>query len=82
MPIFGALSDRTNTKRGKRTPYIFFGTICAAILLTGVSLFDNAQNSKIEQAKIGDIITEKADAQDVLLGVCIIDEHRIVTKVL
>lgn len=76
LPIFGALSDRTNTKRGKRTPYIFFGTICAAILLTGVSLFDNAQNSKIEQAKIGDIITEKADAEDVLLGVTIIEDGR------
>lgn len=76
LPIFGALSDRTNTKRGKRTPYIFFGTICAAILLTGVSLFDNAQNSKIEQAKIGDIITEKADAEDVLLGVTIIEDGK------
>ena len=74
LPIFGALSDRTNTKRGKRTPYIFFGTICAAILLTGISLFDNAQNSKIEQAKIGDIITEKASVQDVALGVTIIDD--------
>lgn len=77
LPIFGALSDRTNTKRGKRTPYIFFGTICAAILLTGVSLFDNAQNSKIEQAKIGDIITEKADAEDVLFGVTIIEDGKI-----
>ena len=77
LPFFGALSDRTNTKRGKRTPYIFFGTICAAILLTGVSLFDNAQNSKIEQAKIGDIITEKADAEDVLLGVTIIEDGKI-----
>lgn len=76
LPIFGALSDRTNTKRGKRTPYIFFGTICAAILLTGVSLFDNAQNSKIEQAKIGDIITEKADAEDVILGVTIIEDGK------
>ena len=76
LPIFGALSDKTNTKRGKRTPYIFFGTICAAILLTGVSLFDNAQNSKIEQAKIGDIITEKADAEDVLLGVTIIEDGK------
>lgn len=57
LPIFGALSDKTKTKRGKRTPYIFFGTICAAILLTGVSLFDNAQNTKIELAGIGDIKT-------------------------
>lgn len=72
LPIFGALSDRTKTKKGKRTPYIFFGTICAAILLTGVSLFDNAQNSKIENAKIGDIITVKADHKDVASGVTVI----------
>lgn len=57
LPIFGAISDKTKTKRGKRTPYIFFGTIAAAILLTGVSLFDNAQNSKIELSGIGDIET-------------------------
>lgn len=77
LPVFGALSDKTNTKRGKRTPYIFFGTICAAILLTGVSLFDNAQNTKIEQAQIGDIITETATLEDVSAGVQIIDEGKI-----
>ena len=72
LPIFGALSDKTKTKRGKRTPYIFFGTICAAILLTGISLFDNAQNSKIEQAKIGDIVTMVANQEDVEQDVKII----------
>ena len=27
LPIFGTLSDKINTKYGKRTPFIFFGTI-------------------------------------------------------
>ena len=27
LPIFGAISDKTKTKFGKRTPYIFIGTI-------------------------------------------------------
>lgn len=30
LPIFGNLSDRTNTKYGRRTPYIVIGTVCAA----------------------------------------------------
>lgn len=29
LPLFGGLSDRINTKRGKRTPFIFFGTLFA-----------------------------------------------------
>lgn len=31
LPLFGAISDKTNTKYGKRTPYIFIGTIFACI---------------------------------------------------
>ena len=27
LPLFGSLSDKTKTKFGKRTPYIFLGTI-------------------------------------------------------
>ena len=40
LPIFGAISDRVMTKHGKRTPFIFIGTIAAAfsfILLTVVN---------------------------------------------
>ena len=32
LPLFGALSDKTNTKLGKRTPYILFGTVSAMAL--------------------------------------------------
>ena len=30
LPVFGTLSDKTRTRFGKRTPYIFLGTIFAA----------------------------------------------------
>ena len=39
LPLFGAISDKTRTKMGKRTPYILFGTIAAVILLNLLSYF-------------------------------------------
>ena len=47
LPIFGALSDKCNTKFGKRTPFITIGTILAAVALIGLSLVDNAQLKNI-----------------------------------
>ena len=43
LPMFGALSDKCNTKHGKRTPFITIGTIIAALALVGLSFVDNAQ---------------------------------------
>ena len=42
LPFFGSLSDRTNTKIGKRMPYILFGTGCAVILMNLLPLIDNS----------------------------------------
>ena len=47
LPLFGTLSDKCDTKRGKRTPFIMIGTIVAALALVGLSLVDNAQLSNI-----------------------------------
>ena len=44
LPLFGALSDRTHTRLGKRTPYVLVGTIAAVILMGILALF-TAKNS-------------------------------------
>ena len=44
LPLFGAISDRTSTRLGKRTPYILFGTIASVILLVTLGIF-NEQRS-------------------------------------
>ena len=41
LPFFGGLSDKTDTKIGKRMPFILFGTGIAVILLNILPLLDN-----------------------------------------
>ena len=43
LPLFGMLSDKTNTRFGKRTPYIVFGTLGASV---GMLLIPYADNTK------------------------------------
>ena len=47
LPLFGALSDKCNTKHGKRTPFITIGTVLAAVALIGLSFVDNMQLQNI-----------------------------------
>lgn len=44
LPLFGAISDRTKTKLGKRTPYILFGTIIASALLIVLGVLEEQKN--------------------------------------
>ena len=48
LPLFGSLSDRCKSKRGRRTPFILIGTIIAAVALVGLSFVDAAQLRKLE----------------------------------
>ena len=42
LPLFGAISDRTSTKIGKRMPFILFGTGIAIILMNLLPMIDNS----------------------------------------
>lgn len=67
LPIFGMLSDKTKTKFGRRTPYIFFGVIVSAILFLGVAVVDSMQLKKIEKENIPIVVaaTEIIDGEEV-----------------
>lgn len=42
LPMFGSFSDKTNTRIGKRMPFILFGTGCAIILMNLLPFLDNS----------------------------------------
>ncbi len=52
LPFFGTLSDRTDTKLGKRTPYILGGTLAAVILLNVLPLLDNSYYAAASAGKM------------------------------
>jgi len=49
LPLFGAISDRCRSPRGRRTPFILIGTLVAAVAFVGLSFADNAQLQHISQ---------------------------------
>ena len=70
LPVFGTLSDKCNTKYGKRTPFITLGTILAAVALIGLSFVDNLQLKNIsdvaaidDPAALEAIYDAQADAE-------------------
>jgi MFS family permease len=42
LPLFGSLSDKCETKIGKRMPFILFGTLAALILMNILPILDNS----------------------------------------
>ncbi len=49
LPLFGGISDRCMSRRGRRTPFVAVGTVLAVIFLLGLSFVDNAQLANIEK---------------------------------
>ena len=47
LPLFGAISDKVNTRYGKRTPFVLFGSIAAVVSFIALTLVDNYQIAKI-----------------------------------
>ncbi|MDD7000990.1 MAG: MFS transporter [Oscillibacter sp.] len=52
LPFFGALSDRTSTRIGRRMPFILGGTACAVVLMNLLPLFDNGYAATGEKGKL------------------------------
>ena len=55
LPLFGAISDKCKSPRGRRTPFILWGTIVAVAAFVSLSLVDAAQLKNLgDVAKIDD----------------------------
>jgi MFS family permease len=70
LPIFGAVSDKINSKYGKRTPFVFVGTIAAVIVFIILSFVDLSQVKLVMDEGLHDMYAEAAsirDAADALL---------------
>ena len=52
LPLFGSLSDKADTKIGKRMPFILFGTGCAIILMNILPILDNSYYAKASIFKV------------------------------
>ena len=56
LPIFGSLSDKTNTPIGKRKPYILLGTLATCIAMIFIPYVDNLQNMSGGTDNMGPLI--------------------------
>ena len=52
LPIFGAFSDKVNTRFGKRTPFILFGAVIAMISFVCLTFIDNYQLAQVVAREI------------------------------
>ena len=55
LPIFGAVSDKVNTRFGKRTPFILFGSVAAMVSFVALTFIDNYQIAKVVAAGIPEL---------------------------
>ena len=58
LPLFGALSDKTKSKFGRRTPYVVLGTIGAACSFFCLTFADNAQLAKLNVKDGGEFYSQ------------------------
>lgn len=66
LPLFGALSDKVNTKIGKRTPFILIGTIIATVSFVALTLIDNIQLASVAIPEILDLNAAKEALEETL----------------
>lgn len=63
LPIFGAISDKVNTRMGKRTPFILIGTIVAVVAFVALTLIDNYQLARMETFSFMPDVSELSDPE-------------------
>lgn len=56
LPFFGMLSDKTNTRLGKRTPYIIFGTFTATAGMLLIPYADNINSLVLFLVALGIVL--------------------------
>lgn len=56
LPIFGALSDKVDTRIGKRTPFILVGTTLAVIFMMLIPYADNTKNFPLFFISLGAVL--------------------------
>ena len=47
LPLFGAISDRCRSRRGRRTPFILAGTLAAVVAFMGLACTDGLQRQNL-----------------------------------
>ena len=52
LPLFGAISDRCHFRRGRRTPFILWGTIIAVVLMLALGIADLLQLNQLKAVQI------------------------------
>lgn len=52
LPMFGALSDKVMTKFGRRTPFIFIGTVSAVLCFVALTFVDAVQLKALAEAGV------------------------------
>lgn len=66
LPLFGAWSDKTSTKMGKRKPYVLIGTIVAAIVFVSLAVVDFYQFQAVRAEEISPMLSILNGNEDVI----------------
>ncbi len=56
LPIFGAFSDKVNTRIGKRTPFIIIGTVISIFFMLRIPYADNTENFSLFFISLGAVL--------------------------
>ena len=84
LPLFGAISDKFNSRFGKRTPFIFIGTIVAIVAFVLLTFIDNAQLAPVFESAItesyADASTLRDEAYDIMKEGRKLDNPELIEK--